>query len=228
MNLLIFLDLTYNLGKNLKFHSLQGQNFKIFLIFTYNYGKVFLILPITPGGHMYTWSPLGVPPLENLVQYCWRYCNPDFEKWKNTKSVLVPMLRQKKLTDYSTASRIQLNHSFSVNHYFSFRIKQELPIVYIVISLFVSVLFHFMLILLKLENEKCTRSYAEAEKTHGLFHSILYPTKSFIFCKSLLFFQNKARIANSLYSYKFICVCIISFYANITKIGKRKVYSFLC
>ena len=40
------------------------------------------------------------------------------------------MLRQEKLTDYSTASRIQLNHSFSVNHYFSFRIKQELPIVY--------------------------------------------------------------------------------------------------
>ena len=133
-----------------------------------------------------------------------------------------------KLTDYSTASCIQLSHSFSVNHYFSFRIKQELPIVYIVISLFVSVLFHFTLILLKLKNEKCTRSYAEAEKTHGLFHSILYPTESFIFCKSLLFFQNKARIADSLYSYKFICVCIISFYANITKIEKRKVYSFLC
>ena len=87
------------------------------------------------------------------------------------------MLRQKKLTDYSTASCIQLNHSFSVNHYFSFRIKQELPIVYIVISLFVSVLFHFMLILLKLENEKCTRSKLENEK---------------------------ARIADSLYSYKFI------------------------
>ena len=61
------------------------------------------------------------------------------------------MLTQEKLTDYSTASRIQLNHSFSVNHYFSFRIKQELPIVYIVISLFVSILFHFTLILLKLE-----------------------------------------------------------------------------
>ena len=54
--------------------------------------------------------------------------------------------------DYSTAPRIQLNHSFSVNHYVSFRIKQELPIVYIVISLFVSILFHFTLILLKLEN----------------------------------------------------------------------------
>ena len=72
------------------------------------------------------------------------------------ESVLVPMLRQEKLTDYSTASRIQLNHSFSVNHYFSFRIKQELPIVYIVISLFVSMLFHFTLILLKLENALIT------------------------------------------------------------------------
>ena len=49
-------------------------------------------------------------------------------------------------------SSIQLNHLFSVNHYFSFRIKQELPIVY---------------------------------------------------------------------SYKFICVCIISFYANFTEIGIR-------
>ena len=50
MNLLIFLDLTYNPGKNFKFYSLQGQNFKIFLIFTYNQGKAFLILPITRGG----------------------------------------------------------------------------------------------------------------------------------------------------------------------------------
>ena len=74
---------------------------------------------------------------------------------KMRKSVLVPMLRQEKLRDYSTASRIQLNHSFSVNHYFSFRIKQELPIVY---------------------------------------------------------------------SYKFICVYIISFYANITKIGIRSYH----
>ena len=29
-------------------------------------------------------------------------------------------------------------------------------------------------------------------------HCILYPTKSLIFCKSLLFFQNKARIADNL------------------------------
>ena len=50
MNLLIFLDLTYNPGKSFKFYSLQGQNFKIFVIFTYNQGKVFLILPITWGG----------------------------------------------------------------------------------------------------------------------------------------------------------------------------------
>ena len=71
------------------------------------------------------------------------------------KSVLVPMLKQEKVTDYSTVSRIQLNHSFSVNHYFSFRIKQELPIVY---------------------------------------------------------------------SYKFICVYITSFYANITEIGIRSYH----
>ena len=62
MNLLIFLDLTYNLCKNFKFYSLQEQNLKIFLIFTYNQGKLFLILPITRGGHMYTWFPLGVAP----------------------------------------------------------------------------------------------------------------------------------------------------------------------
>ena len=65
MNLLIFLDLTYNPGKNFKFDSLQGQNFKIFLIFTYNRGKAFLILPITRGD-MYTWSPLGVAHLEEF------------------------------------------------------------------------------------------------------------------------------------------------------------------
>ena len=46
MNLPIFLDLTYNPGKNFKFYSLQGQNLKICLIFTYNQGKVFWILPI--------------------------------------------------------------------------------------------------------------------------------------------------------------------------------------
>ena len=36
------------------------------------------------------------------------------------------------------------------------------------------------------------------QEKHGLFHSISYPTKSFIFYKSLLVFQNKARIADSL------------------------------
>ena len=49
MNLLIFLDLTYNPCKNVKFCSLQGKNVKFFLIFTYNQGKIFLILPITRG-----------------------------------------------------------------------------------------------------------------------------------------------------------------------------------
>ena len=66
MNLLIFLDLTYNMDINFKFYSLQGKNFKIFLIFTYNQDKVFLILPIALGGGgggglMYTWSPFEVP-----------------------------------------------------------------------------------------------------------------------------------------------------------------------
>ena len=55
MNLLIFLDLTYNPCKNFKFDSLQGQNVQIFLIFIFKQGKIFLILPITRGGgaHVY-------------------------------------------------------------------------------------------------------------------------------------------------------------------------------
>ena len=111
--------------------------------------KYWFITWVNPSGE---YSLLGSDSLFGSEQ---RYYNPNFEKWKNVKSVLVPMLRQEKLTDYFTASRIQLNHSFSVNHYFSFRIKQELPIV----------------------------------------------------C-----------------SYKFICIYIISFYANITKIGIRSYH----
>ena len=61
--LLIFLDFTYNPWKNLKFYSLQGQNVPNFLLFTNNQGKIVLILPITRRD-MYTWSPLGVPPVE--------------------------------------------------------------------------------------------------------------------------------------------------------------------
>ena len=57
MNLLIFLDLSYNPCKNFKFYSPQGQNVQLFPFFTYKQAKVFLILPIT-WGHMYTWSPL--------------------------------------------------------------------------------------------------------------------------------------------------------------------------
>ena len=81
MNLLIFLDLTYNPCKNVKFYSLQGQNFKIFHIltcnqgkvslilpiFTHNQGKVFLILPITRGAHVYLVS-IGSFPLPPLVR----------------------------------------------------------------------------------------------------------------------------------------------------------------
>ena len=59
MNLLIFLDLSCNPCKNVKFYSVQGQNVRIFLIFTHNQGKVLLILPIARGrggggGGMYT------------------------------------------------------------------------------------------------------------------------------------------------------------------------------
>ena len=49
MNLLIFLDLTYNPCKNVKFCSLQGKNVQFFLIFTCNQGKIFLIY-LLPGG----------------------------------------------------------------------------------------------------------------------------------------------------------------------------------
>ena len=55
-------------------------------------------------------------------------------------------------------------------------------------------------------------------------HCISYPTESLIFCKLLLFFQNKARIADSLYLQVYLCmttVYIVLFYANITKIGSR-------
>ena len=53
MNLLIFLDLSYNPCKNFKCYSLQVQNVQIFLIFTYNHGKNFLILPITQAARVY-------------------------------------------------------------------------------------------------------------------------------------------------------------------------------
>ena len=86
MNLLIFLHLTYK----------PCKNFKFFLIFTYNQGKVFLILPITRGGHMYTWSPLGVAPL-NLLQtflekyeYCDHLCEDQDIPGKPEKRVCDP------------------------------------------------------------------------------------------------------------------------------------------
>ena len=55
-------------------------------------------------------------------------------------------------------------------------------------------------------------------------HCTSYPTKSLIFCKSLLFFQNKARIVDIVYSYKLICFHIVSFYANITITGTRSYH----
>ena len=66
MNLLIFLDLTYNPCKNFKFYYLQGKNVQIFLIFTYNQDKIFLILPIIQGGaHVYLVS-IGSSPSTEL------------------------------------------------------------------------------------------------------------------------------------------------------------------
>ena len=61
MNLLIFLYLTYNPRKNFKFYSLQGQNVKNFLIFTFNQG-IFFILPITRGEHVYLVSTGSCSP----------------------------------------------------------------------------------------------------------------------------------------------------------------------
>ena len=72
--------------------------------------------------------------------------------------------------------------------------------------------------------KKCPHSYVEAGKTYGLFHSISCPTKSFIFCKSLLFLRIEQQLL-IVYSYEFICVYIISVYANITKIG---ILSYHC
>ena len=54
-------------------------------------------------------------------------------------------------------------------------------------------------------------------------HCILYPTKSLIFCKSLLFFRTKQELL-IVYSYKFIFVYTVSFYSNITKIGTRSYH----
>ena len=51
-------------------------------------------------------------------------------------------------------------------------------------------------------------------------HCILYPIKPLIFCQSLLFLRIKRELL-IVYGYKFICVYIVSFYANITKIGTR-------
>ena len=52
MNLLIFLDLSYNPCKNVTCYSLQVKNVKIFPIFTYSQGKIFLILLITRAAHI--------------------------------------------------------------------------------------------------------------------------------------------------------------------------------
>ena len=52
MNLPIFLDLTYNPCMS-NFAILKGKMSSFFLISTHNQGKIFLILPITWGAHVY-------------------------------------------------------------------------------------------------------------------------------------------------------------------------------
>ena len=54
-------------------------------------------------------------------------------------------------------------------------------------------------------------------------HCISFPTKLLIFYKSLFSFRIKKELL-VVYSYKFICVCIVSFYANITKIGTHSYH----
>ena len=61
MNLLIFLDLTYNPGKNFNFYSLQGQcpNFSYFYLYP---GQNFLDVTHSPGGaHVYLVSTASGP-----------------------------------------------------------------------------------------------------------------------------------------------------------------------
>ena len=63
MNLLIFFDLTNNRHATISNFTLQGQNVQMFLSFTYNQGKIYLILPIIPGWeHVYLVS-IGRCPL---------------------------------------------------------------------------------------------------------------------------------------------------------------------
>ena len=58
-------------GKISHFCFLQGQNVQIFLIFTYIQGKIFLILPITPGegAHVYKVSTESCPFAQGVPFY---------------------------------------------------------------------------------------------------------------------------------------------------------------
>ena len=67
MNLLIFLDLTYNRAQISNFTLSKGKISKFFLFLPITRAKFsrFYLLPGGGGGrgHMYTWSPLEVAPL---------------------------------------------------------------------------------------------------------------------------------------------------------------------
>ena len=52
-------------------------------------------------------------------------------------------------------------------------------------------------------------------------HSISYPTKSSIFCNFSFGIKQEFLIV---YSSKFICASIVSFYADITEIGTRSYH----
>ena len=65
MNLLIFLDLAIILAKISNSTLTRGKMSEFLLFFSYNQGKIFLILPITRGGggaHVYLASIDSMPP----------------------------------------------------------------------------------------------------------------------------------------------------------------------
>ena len=63
MNLLIFLDLTYNPGKNFKFYSLQGQNFNFFVFLPITRAKFSSFYLLSgEGAHVYLVSIGSCPP----------------------------------------------------------------------------------------------------------------------------------------------------------------------
>ena len=99
MNLLIFLDLTYNPWRNLKFCSLQGKNANFFLFLPITGVHFFDFIYYTEG-HIYTLSAMGVQPppivttmsdLPSLLRKIYRLhsCRFDHIKYKSRNGILV-------------------------------------------------------------------------------------------------------------------------------------------